>query len=269
MIENDVNYKEIVLGFNIENHGTRKFFSINERNNGDLLLIPKYSEYVRELTKEPDNIKQIKQQKYSIHCSPKSKEFNVCMFNLELSNGEIHRLPQYTKTIKSGSGKLTALYFSQSPDLSIEKYKLDGKDQDKFICLDKFNSRVNTLYYGIFICSKSTKSFLCFKNGQQNYRTFNFLNFTILVVWTYQFLPSSYLGSFMHVVSFDDHETDYPNNTPEGLTGLEAKNIATNLFNSLKQEYFLTLINSEILTAEKYNILSPLPFKKNAYCLKQ
>lgn len=270
MVENNIGFKELVLCFNLRNQGLRKSFSIKERKNGDLIIMPKYSDYLREFGAPPENSDEIKHQKFSIHCSPNSKEFNVCMYNLDLSDGTNIRTPQYTKTIKSDNGKLTVLYFCRSPDLASDKYKLNNKDQNNCVCLDKYDSRTNTLYYGIFICSNSGKSFLSFQNGQLNYKKFRFSNFTILVVWTFQCIPSHFTGAMSRAISIDDKKInqeigDNISRTTEGLTGKQAKEETLKVFNMLKEEFFSTLFSTENILARHYQTFKPIPFRKNAY----
>lgn len=272
MHEKNIFSKEIVLCFNLKNEGLRKVVSIKERNNGDLVIMPKYAEHYREPTTEPNNNIKIKQQKYSVHCSPNSKEFNVCMHNLELSDGNTIRTPQYTKTVKSNNGRLTALYYCRCPDLSIDRYKLNNKDQNKSFCLDEFDRHANTLYYGIFICSNSKKSYLSFQTGEQNYKTFKFSNFTVLFVWTYQYIPSHLSGAKIHNLSVDDQKLndeigEIVFTTTEGLSGIEAKKYTSRCFNSLKEELFQVLVKTDILEKKDYSIFD-LPFRKTPYNFK-
>lgn len=269
MIENTTYTKEIVLCFNLNNQGLRKVLSIKERNNNDLVIMPKYAEHYREANTIVDKNINIKHQKYSVHCSPNSKDFNVCMHNLELSDGQIIRNPHYTKTIKSNSGKLAALYFCRSPDLSIDRYILSAKDQKLAYCLDEYDQKANTLFYGIFICSKERKSFLSFQIGEQNYKTFNFKNFTVIIVWAYQYLPSHSTGTKIHYFSVDDDKLNQDIgcnffNTSEGLTGIEAKKITHNSFDRLKQEYVTILLKSYNIGKKDFPIFE-FPYKKRPY----
>lgn len=272
MFENTTYPKEIVLCFNLKNQGLRKVLSIKERNNNDLVIMPKYAEHYREANTIPHNNIKIKHQKYSVHCSPNSKDFNVCMHNLELSDGQIVRNPHYTKTIKSNSGKLAALYFCRSPDLSIDRYILSAKDQKLSYCLDEYDHKANTLFYGIFICSNERKSFLSFQTGEQNYKTFNFKNFTVIIVWAYQYLPSHSTGTKIHYFSVDDDKLnqDIGSNffsTTEGLTGIEAKKIIHNSYECLKQEYVTILMKSYNLEKKDFSLFE-FPYKKRPYQLR-
>ncbi len=269
MVENNTYPKEIVLCFNLKNQGLRKVLSIKERNNYDLVIMPKYAEHYRETTTIPNNNIKIKHQKYSVHCSPNSNDFNVCMHNLELSDGQIIRNPHYTKTIKSNSGKLAVLYFCRSPDISIDRYILSAKDQELAYCLDEYDHKANTLYYGIFICSNERKSFLTFQTGEQNYKTLNFKNFTVIIVWAYQYLPSHSTGTKLHYFSVDDDKLnqDLGSNTfstTEGLTGIVAKKITHNSFDRLKQEYVMILLK-RYKFEKKYFSIFQLPHKKRPY----
>ncbi|MCU4328707.1 hypothetical protein KTG55_02715 [Acinetobacter pittii] len=269
MNEKNWQKKEIVLCFNLENQGLKKFLTIKERKNNDLVIMPRYADHYREANAVPDNKVKINHQKYSVHCSPNSVEFNVCMHNLDLSDGTTFRNPHYTKTIKSNSDKLTALFFCRSPDLSTDRYKLSDKDQSLSLCLDEFNPQANTLYYGIFICSNNRKSFLSFKMGEQNYKTLKFSNFTVLIVWTYQYVPSHFSGAKVHFLSIDDKKLNREIgsnifSTTEGFTGVEAKKLTYHTFNNLKQEFYLTLLKS--YGTEKLDFsLFQLPFKKTSF----
>ncbi|MGB8811350.1 MAG: hypothetical protein WCD17_18540 [Acinetobacter calcoaceticus] len=265
--------KKVNFCFDIGKNDLRRFLSIEERNNGDLLIMPSKPDFIRQPYFPEINEDEIKQQKYSIHMSPNSNEFNVCMHNLDLKNSinetKNIRTSNFTKVIKSNTENLSPLFFCSQPDLSNDKYKLKIKDKEENLILDKVNLNYNTILYGIFICKNNAKKYLTFSMGNQNYKRLVFKNFTIIFVWTYWNFMSTHIGSQIHITTYDAEkmkklfniENSIPNN---GYNGINAKNISLECFNMLREDIHTTFLKI-IGNLPDNKILLKTPFSKQPF----
>lgn len=265
--------RKINFCFNIGKDNLRRFLAIEERNNGDLLIMPAKPDYLRESFHPETNQDQIKHQKYSIHMSPKSDEINVCMHNLEFNNSlneaQQIRTANYTRAIKSKKENLTPIFFCSPPDLTSEKYKLIIKKNEENLILDTINLQYNTILYGIFICKNNDKKYLTFNIGNQNFRRITFNNFTVILVWTYWHFISTHIGSQIHIATLDAEQMKKHFNIDQpmqnnGRNGLQAKSLSHDLFERLRNDIFSThLKKNETLT--KYKKLGETPFSKHPF----
>ncbi len=178
-------------------------FSVEERNNGDLLIYFKHAKYLTsETKKELDRHKEdqfsIKTQKYSVHRSLKSRENgNLIKHTLGFFDKTEKTTALFTTGIKSGI--FSPLYIKLSVDLSGKAYNFVNTKKEDFTLIGKASGKISFIY-GLFVCDINTQ--IIEPNFTDvTYEISYFKHFKILLLWSFISSPSIADGLIYHFLS--------------------------------------------------------------------
>lgn len=241
---------------------TSRLFSLSERENGDLVINIKSANLIRDPgTKANLSAPKIINQKYSIHCSNRSEEnINAIVHRIELDNGEEITTSNYTKALKQ-TNWYAAIYSARSPNLSIERYKIDPCERETIV-LSEYDSSKLSFYYMVCVCNYDAEKFRLQKDIA--YKYIDFTHFRVLVLWCFQMMPSHSSGSKSHFMTMDPK--DFPEEyraqltDGEGFSQIELPQFFRQLREAYKQEYRTTLEKELQLNKEVFDFMFSLPF---------
>lgn len=131
----------------------RQLFSIEEKNNGDLLIGIKSCLELNEENCTP--YKKVLGQKYSIHCSPNSPSFTFKQtINYEDGSNEF----TYMSILPKNDSFYSPIFSVLSPRLDDARYLAKIRKKDEIITLPKYHPNSRTLAYILIISSADTKN---------------------------------------------------------------------------------------------------------------
>ncbi|MGY3450256.1 hypothetical protein [Bradyrhizobium sp. USDA 4353] len=177
----------------------RNLFSILQRKNGDLTIGFGFAETFEF---SPDNPK-IVHQKYSVHKSPNSSEFNTITHEIFLSDHSMYRSTALTDAVKSNTG-FQPLFIRRCPNLAIDRYLIASSDKAARARLTPIDEPM-TLLYAVFVGAAGALF-----GPQPNIDVYERdLDYFKIVVLSHHFpLPPHRTGQFLHHVTIDPREDD-------------------------------------------------------------
>ena len=177
----------------------RNLFSIVQRKNGDLTIGFGFAEKFEFVPQNP----KITHQKYSVHRSPNSVEFNTITHEIVLSDGSKFRSTALTDAIKGKTG-FQPLFVRRCPDLSIDRYLLPVDDKAVRAQLTSSDMPL-TLVYGVYV-GEAGAAF----GPQPNVSVYewDFEHFKIVVLSQHLALPPHRTGMLFHHVTVDPRNAD-------------------------------------------------------------
>lgn len=220
-----------------------RLFSIIERDCNDLVIKPRQGEFIRNVkTNYVDKNATIINQKYSIHCSPKSQEsINAIVQTIDLSNKETIKTRLYTKALKQNS-LFIPVYITRSQNLDNPKYETDN-DCKELIELGNYNPKKGVLYYSIIIGNKGTH--IEFKNNDDfKTRTLQFREFSLTIIWSFSLGPSNEHGTKRNLITVPPEEL--PEIEQILIKGIDNNNVIQSFKswrNDLHEEHLKLVIN--------------------------
>jgi len=171
----------------------RKLLSIVERTNGDLVFgVPAAA----DLGYVPGNDKTIRQQKFSIHVSPRSFHCNTIKQTLLLDNGQLITSYHKTTALKLDTG-FAPVFFRRCPDLSLARYALSQRDKGERISLGGLDHRRYNLIYGVFVGRPDR--FMRAPDHIAQTEQCAFKNFRVVILAARLLLPSHPTGTYTHI----------------------------------------------------------------------
>lgn len=221
---------DYIFTFNL-NGKTIKLLTISEKKSYDLTIIPKFAEFYREFD-SLDAGPKIKEQHYSVHCSPRSAEnLNVIKQTLKFVDGRIIESKHFTKALKQNDA-FAPLYVCRSPDLSNERYTIN-KSKELNISLGDYNPKT-VLYYMVFVGNISNDFNIPKKDF--NSKTVLFSQFSFTILWSFGLLPSDVTGDKKHFFTLPNNELT--NQLSEGYSPAEIAHLFQGHRQFLHDKYF-------------------------------
>ncbi len=240
----------------------RLFSVIERKESGDLVIKLNHSDFYREFEKEPNNNIIIKNQKYSVHCSPNSiDKINSIVHTLDLSNGETIRTSHYTKALKQND-LFASLYIKRCPDLNKPKYETD-LNKIEIINLGSYDPLKCFLYYMIVIGNKG-HDFNNYCESDINSKTVQYKNFSLTVLWSFAIMPSNHTSAISHLLTLRPEDLpEIENETQKGLTQLETFELFRLYRSFLDEEFKKLLIDEDPSLIELLKFVDLVGFWKN------
>lgn len=240
---------------------TYKLLSVTERKCDDLIVAPNKSEFYRDFNKEviiEENLK-IKNQKYSVHCSPNSKTgINAIVHRLEYGNKKINT-NLYTKALKKNN-LFIPLYSARSPNLLNKEYKTDLK-RNKIINLGTYDPNISVLYYQIII-SNTERDFNISSEIDFNFKSIKFRKFTLTIIWSFGILPSDGTGAKIHFTTLPDETIK--NQCNEGFTSEQITHTYREYRQLLHNEFINLIIKRDPSLSKDPMLINNYGFKKKS-----
>jgi hypothetical protein len=241
-----------------------RLFSVKERSNGDLVINMQAAEFYREEYNPLSNQDpKIINQKYSIHCSNKSKEkINAIVHRIKFCNDKVITTSNYTKALKQ-TNNYAAIYIARAPDLSLPKYAVKPSDRS-YVSISTFDTRLATIYYMICVCNHVTEAIAEDINYSVKY--IDFIHFKLAVIWSYSPLPSHSSGHKGHFMTIPPEDSNQENEAliKEISEGYGARDIVKLYQQARFQQHqeFYTVLSKSMpeLESKTLNMLFSLPF---------
>ena len=186
------------------NNKSYSFCSIIEKKNGELIIIPRFAEFVTN--KEfgfPEIERQIKNQHYTIHNSPNSKLNSVLNHTIEYIDGNKDNTKTFTKAFKINN-LFCPIYFCRNIDFILPKYLLkENENKIKNLRLGEFNPKQKTLYYMVVV-SNNNKDL---RTSKHNLVTIKSKKYSVHVIWSFGIIPSHSTGAKIHFGTLPEIES--------------------------------------------------------------
>lgn len=187
--------------------GLRTLFSVIEKSNGELTITLKSGGYFGS---KPQDGARVLEQRYSIHTSIKSADYNVMKLTMTIEDGRSLTLAALTDAVKKQKG-FSILLARRCEDLS----RVDGDHpsaNDRIVALGEYDPAGANLYFGIFIGHPNSD----FDATHQGivFSQFPFNNFKIVIACSFFELPSYHTTEVLHSLTFP------PESDPEGEEAL-------------------------------------------------
>jgi hypothetical protein len=184
----------------------RILFSIIEKQNGELILIPKTADRM-----ETGDGPRILQQRYSIHPSPNSSDFSTIKQTINAEDGQSITSVVLTDAIKRKTG-FSILLVRRVQNLTPDKYILEksAKKYERAFVLADYDPELYTMFFGVFIGHNDTP----FDVRPQDIVVshFPFARFKIILFTSLAPMPSHWTTSYAHAVTLP------PEKPPTGMT---------------------------------------------------
>jgi hypothetical protein len=128
-------------------NGPRTLFSVIEKANGELVITLKTGGYFGS-PPQPDS--RVIEQRYSIHTSPKSPDYNVMKLTINMEDGRPVHLVALTDAVKKRNG-FSTLLVRRCEDLSRLDEAPRGQNKERILTLAEYDPARGNFYYGIFV----------------------------------------------------------------------------------------------------------------------
>lgn len=177
--------------------------SVLETKNNELIILPRFAENYSEIefgntTKD----EPIKNQHYTIHNSPNSKEgVNVIKHTLEFETSEPITTRIFTRALKHNN-LLCPLFLARCQDFKKDKYS-GNFENDIIVDLGEYNPTESTLYY-MLIIGRECDSFNNYNLLDINFNTIHFKQYSLSILWSYGRAPSHITGNKSHFLTLAD-----------------------------------------------------------------
>lgn len=188
----------------------RILFSIIEKQNGELLLVPKTGARM-----ETHDGPLLLEQRYSIHPSPNSAEFTTIKQTLNAANGQSITSVVLTDAVKKKSG-FSILFVRRVQDLASDRYTLkeSTKKYERTFVLADYDPNLYTMLFGVLIGHPET-IFDASASGIV-VSHFPFQRFKIILLTSIIMMPSHWTTQYTHAVTLPP-ETPTQGMSPEVL----------------------------------------------------
>jgi hypothetical protein len=196
-----------VARFTIDVKGTpRSVLSLGLGKHGDVFMHLHSAAHVTEagvLVSSPSSLsyhgERIAEQRYSIHPSKESANFNTITHTLRLVTGQTIPSRQVTDAIKTKT--FAPVYARRCPDLSEARY-IAKRQAATTISLGSYDPKRFTLLHAVCVGS-SAKQFNLGTPGNINVAQTTLGEVRIVVLWSFLCIPSHASGNIIHVLTGD------------------------------------------------------------------
>jgi hypothetical protein len=184
----------------------RILFSIIEKQNGELILVPKHGERM-----ETHDGPKILEQRFSIHPSPNSLEFTTIKQTLNAEDGQSVTSVVLTDAVKKKTG-FQILFVRRVQNLLSERYilKPSAKKFERSFVLADYDPELYTMFFGILLGHPDTPFDV--KMNDVVVSHFPFSRFKIVLLTSIAMIPSHWTTSYAHAVTLPLE------NAPAGIT---------------------------------------------------
>lgn len=171
----------------------RTLFSVIEKENGELFLIPKAAE--RAEIGGP----LIQEQRFSIHLSSKSADYNTVKQTLRTSDGKTETSVMLTDAVKLRNG-FSVLFVRRAQDLRDTRYNPKEAEADRVHVLADYDPAFYSLYFGVFVGHPDTD--FDTRTGGVAVSQFHFKLFKIIVLTSLDGWPSHFSSHVATAITF-------------------------------------------------------------------
>ena len=185
-------------------NGPRTLFSVIEKANGELVITLKTGGYFGS---PPQPGSRVIEQRYSIHTSPKSPDYNVMKLTINMADGRSVRLAALTDAVKKRNG-FSILLVRRCEDLSRLDEATCYPNKERILTLAEYDPARDNFYYGIFVGHPDTV--FDTTDPGLSFNKFSFASFNIVVACSFVELPSYHTTDIVHSL------TSPPESHPEG-----------------------------------------------------
>lgn len=173
----------------------RILFSIIEKQNGELFLVPKTADRM-----DTGDGPLLLEQRYSIHPSPNSAEFTTIKQTLNAADGQSITSVLLTDAIKKRNG-FSIISVRRVQDLSGNRYilKEQTKKNERTLILAEYDPSLYTMFFGILIGHPD----VIFDASASGVVVghFPFSRFKIILLTSIVMMPSHYSTQYTHAVT--------------------------------------------------------------------
>jgi hypothetical protein len=176
--------------------GERILFSIVEKTNGELILPISGAEKMGiDWTTGPN----VREQRYSIHPSPKSADFTTVKLTIVLEEHPSTTIVALTNAVKKKTGFSIILVRRCQNLVHATQRPIRHKPQDQLVTLPEFDPTKFTLFHGLFVGHPKSK----FDATEPNViiAPLFFKNFQIVVMASLFRMPSHRTTEFLHALT--------------------------------------------------------------------
>jgi hypothetical protein len=182
------------IKFSIEADGApRLLFSLRESSNKDVMLIIRPGGFFGD---GPEPTNEVLEQRYSIHRSASSADYNTIVHTIKLAGGNVYRLSHLTDAIKKRSG-FAHVYSRLCPWLDTDQFAASEKDKQFLMSLGAYETGRFTLVHSVFV-GACDQEFECELPRDTNLAQKQFCFLRVVVLWSFLTLPSHAEGYLMH-----------------------------------------------------------------------
>lgn len=175
----------------------RILFYLHESSNKDVILTLRSGEYFGD---GPHAKNEILEQRYSIHRSTKSSNYNTIIQTLALRAGRGHITSHVTDAIKKHTG-FAMIFSRRSPWLDTSHFQAVESEKGAIATLGIYEPDKFTLVYSVFIGARDREFLLqAPTDANIHQRTFGFIR--VVILWSFLPLPSWAEGYIAHNQTF-------------------------------------------------------------------
>jgi len=181
----------------------RILFSIIEKQNGELLLVPKTGARM-----ETHDGPLLLEQRYSIHPSPNSAEFTTIKQTLNAEDGQSITSVILTDAVKKKTG-FSIIFVRRVQNLESDRYilKESTKKHERTFVLAEYDPDLYTMLFGVLIGHPDTKFDATASGIVVNH--FPFKQFKIILLESIVMMPSHSTSQYTHAVTLPPEEATY------------------------------------------------------------
>jgi hypothetical protein len=230
--------------------GLCPLFTVVEKPSGELTIgIASAERFGSDHTQGPE----VREQRYSIHPSPRSADYTTIKHTLNLSDGQQITHVIVTDAVKRRTGFASVLV-RRMPNPEQSGRRVSDKDRatSQIYCLPKYDPSQFTLFHGLFVGPRGLK-FGAQHEGvgivQHEFRCFS-----LVIPATYSAVPSHHTTEYMHILTL---RPEHPNN-PDLETALRKQMSGRSDEACLRQYRFSYLdLMKRFLTARLPDLTNP------------
>jgi hypothetical protein len=174
--------------------GFRTLFTVIERPSGELIIPIKGGE---RFGPDWNSGKKVLEQRYSIHLSPKSAEFNVLKQTVNLEGGESISTVALTDAVKAKRG-FSILFARRCQGLADQPPEAINPKQQTY-ALAEFDQTMFNLMHAIFVGSPESK--FDARDEKIVINSWTFKKFKIVVMASLYMLPSHHTTEMLHALT--------------------------------------------------------------------
>jgi hypothetical protein len=169
-------------------------FTVVEKANGELIIPIRGGD---RLGADWATGKQVLEQRYSVHPSPRSKEFNVIKLTLNVESSRSITAATLTDAVKLKNG--FSIIFARRSQRLTDRPSEEPKSQEKLFALPDFDPSHFNLFYAIFVGHPDVP--FDATDPDIVVSAFPFKTFKLIVMASLYQLPSHHTTEFLHSIT--------------------------------------------------------------------
>ncbi len=174
--------------------GIRTLFTVVEKPNGELIIPLKGAQRFGADWATAENVLE---QRYSIHPSPRSKDFNVIKLTLNLESGRSVTTVALTDAAKLKNG--FSIVFVRRCQRLIDSEPEQPNPKEKTFSLARFDPALFNFIHALFVGHPETNFTVTDPNVVIN--SFSFRRFKLVIMASLYQLPSHHTTEFLHSIT--------------------------------------------------------------------